>query len=163
MPQLNQLAEVAYSQFFWLLVVLGLIYFGIGHFMLPKIQSTVDLRDSQIAGDLEAAQAARAAADTIEADYRARIEASRAEALKLANEAKAASGRETETKVRAAGEEIGARMEVEEGRVRAATDKALAEIESVAAEAAQDMVQRLAGVTVSSSQAAAAVKKVIHG
>jgi F-type H+-transporting ATPase subunit b len=163
MPQLNQLAEVAYSQFFWLLVVLGIIYFGIGHFMLPKIQSTVDLRDRQIAGDLEAAQAARAAADTIEADYRARIEASRTEALKLAGEAKAASGRETEAKVRAAGEEIGARIEAEEGRVRAAMDKALTEIESVAAEAAQDMVQRLAGVTISSSQAAAAVKKVIHG
>jgi len=163
MPQINQLAEVAYSQFFWLLVVLGLIYFGIGHFMLPKIQSTVDLRDAQIAGDLEAAQAARAAADTIEADYRARIEASRAEALKLANEAKASSGRETEVKVRAAGEEIGAQIEAEEGRVRAAMGEALTDIESVAAEAAQDMVQRLAGVTVSSSQAAAAVKKVIHG
>ena len=37
MPQLNQLALVAYSQFFWLAVVLGLIYFVIGRGMLPKI------------------------------------------------------------------------------------------------------------------------------
>ena len=44
MPQLNQLAAVAYSQFFWLLLVLAIIYFGIGHFMLPKIESTVDAR-----------------------------------------------------------------------------------------------------------------------
>lgn len=163
MPQINQLAEVAYSQFFWLLVVLGLIYFGIGHFMLPKIQSTVDLREERIAGDLKAAQAARANAEAIEADYRARIEASRAEAQKLAAEAKAASARETEEKVRAAGDEIAAQTEAEEARVRAATDAALGDIETVAAEAAQDMVQRLAGLTVSSNQAAEAVKAVIHG
>ena len=53
-------ADVAYSQFFWLLLVLGLIYFGIGKAMLPKIQSTVDARDKRIADDLAAAQAARA-------------------------------------------------------------------------------------------------------
>jgi F-type H+-transporting ATPase subunit b len=163
MPQINQLAEVAYSQFFWLLVVLGLIYFGIGHFMLPKIQSTVELRETRIAGDLEAAQAARVKADEIEADYRARTEASRAEALKLANEAKAASGRETEEKVRAAGEEISVQVSAEEARIRAAGEAALTDIETVAAEAAQDMVQRLAGLSVSSNQAAEAVKAVIHG
>ncbi len=60
MPQINQLADVAYSQFFWLLLVLGLIYFGIGKAMLPKIQSTVAMRDQRIADDLAAAQAARA-------------------------------------------------------------------------------------------------------
>ena len=39
MPQLDQLPLVALSQFFWLLLVLGLIYFGIGRSMLPKIES----------------------------------------------------------------------------------------------------------------------------
>jgi len=63
MPQISQLALVAYSQFFWLLLVLALIYFGVGRFMVPKIQSTVDARDQRITGDLAAAQAARTAAD----------------------------------------------------------------------------------------------------
>ena len=49
MPQIDQIALVAYSQFFWLLLVLGLIYFGIGHAMLPKIQSTVDARAHNVA------------------------------------------------------------------------------------------------------------------
>ena len=78
MPQINQLALVAYSQFFWLLLVLGLIYFGIGKFMLPKIQSTVDAREQRVTGDLAAAQAARTAADETEAAYRARMEIGRA-------------------------------------------------------------------------------------
>jgi F-type H+-transporting ATPase subunit b len=163
MPQLNQLAEVAFSQFFWLLLVLALIYFGIGHAMLPKIQSTVEAREQRIADDLAAAQAARAGADRIEADYRSRMDESRAEALKLAQEAKAASGRANEEQVRAAGEEIGAKVGEAEARIRAAGEAALSDIETVAAEAAQDMVQKLAGLTVSSNQAAKAVKAVIGG
>ena len=70
MPQLNQLALVAYSQFFWLAVVLGLIYFVIGKGMLPKIQSTVDARDKSIADDLAAADAARSQADAVEHCHR---------------------------------------------------------------------------------------------
>jgi F-type H+-transporting ATPase subunit b len=43
-------------------------------------------------------------------------------------------------------------------RIRAAADAALAEIEGVASEAAQDMVSRLAGVKVSAAEAKQAVK-----
>ena len=158
MPQINQLALVAYSQFFWLLLVLALIYFGIGRIMLPKIQSTVDARDRRIADDLAAAQAARAAADETEGAYRAHVDASRAEALKLAQAAKVSSAKATEERVRAANEEIGARVAAAEARIRAAAAAALADIEEVAAEAAQEMVRRLAGVTVGASEAAQAVK-----
>lgn len=164
MPQINQLADVAYSQFFWLLLVLGLIYFGIGRAMLPKIQSTVDARDRRIADDLAAAQAARAAAEATEAAYRARIDDSRAEALKLAQASKAASARETEARMQAANAETAARIEAGEARIRAAADAALAEIEAVAATAARDMVERLTGLAVSEEAASEAVKAAsVHG
>lgn len=158
MPQLNQLALVAQSQLFWLLLVLALIYFGIGKLMLPKIQSTVEARDKRIADDLAAAQAARVAADETEAAYRARMDESRAEALKVAAAAKASSARATEEKMRAANEANQDKVEQAETRIRAAARAALAEIEDVAAEAAQDMVSRLAGVTVSGAEAKRAVK-----
>jgi F-type H+-transporting ATPase subunit b len=164
MPQLNQLADAAYSQFFWLLLVLGLIYFGIGKMMLPKIQSTVDARDRRIADDLAAAQAAREAADGIEAAYRARIDESRTEALKVAAAAKADSARATEEKMKAIDAEVGAKVEAAEARIRKATGAALGEIEGVAAEAAQDVVSRLAGVSVTRAEAARAVKAAMsHG
>jgi len=164
MPQLNQLADVAYSQFFWLLLVLALIYFGIGHAMLPKIQSTVDARDRRIADDLAAAQAARAEADAIETAYRARIDESRGEALKLAAAAKQASAQATEARIKAIDAEVGARVEAAETRIRAAAGAALGEIEGVAAEAAQDMVGRLAGLSVTRAEAAEAVKAAkAHG
>jgi F-type H+-transporting ATPase subunit b len=164
MPQINQLADVALSQIFWLLLVLGLIYFGIGKAMLPKIQSTVEQRDSKIAGDLAAAQAARAAADETEAAYRARMDASRADALRLAAEAKQASARTNEERIRAASAETDARVQAAEARIREASAAASGEIERVAADAARDMVERLAGLTVSEQEAAEAVKaELAHG
>ena len=59
MPQITQLPYIFASQLFWLAVVFGLIFFGIGRGMLPKIQSTVDDREKKIAEDLERAQGAR--------------------------------------------------------------------------------------------------------
>ena len=158
MPQLDQLPLAAFSQFFWLLVVLALLYFGIGKLMLPKIQSTVDARDKRIADDLAAAEAARVAADETEQAYRARMDESRAEALKVAAAAKASSALATEARMTAANEANQAKVEKAEARIRAAADAALAEIEDVAAGAAQDMVSRLAGVKVSAAEAKSAVK-----
>jgi F-type H+-transporting ATPase subunit b len=158
MPQLNQLALVAYSQFFWLLLVLAVIYFGIGKLMLPKIQSTVEMRDKRIADDLAAAEAARVAADETEAAYRVRMDESRAEALKVAAAAKASSAKATEERMRAANEANQAKIDAAEARIRKAAAAALAEIEDVAAGAAQDMVSRLAGVKVSAAEAKTAVK-----
>jgi F-type H+-transporting ATPase subunit b len=158
MPQINQLSDVLYSQLFWLLLTLAVIYFGIGRAMLPKIQSTMAARDDRIASDLAAAEAARRDADATEEAYRARISESRADALKVTAAAKQDSARATEGRVREADEGIRVKAEAAEARLRTATDAALADIETVAAEAAQEMVARLAGVTVSTADAAQAVK-----
>ena len=44
MPQLTQLGEVIWSQLFWLVVTMALVYFGIAKGMVPMIQATVDAR-----------------------------------------------------------------------------------------------------------------------
>ncbi|MGE0179093.1 MAG: ATPase [Sphingomonas sp.] len=163
MPQINQLAEVFYSQLFWLAITLAVLYFGVGKAMLPKIMGTMDARDDRIASDLAAAQAAREAADATEEAYRTRMNESRADALKLAAAAKADAARATEARIHAADEGLRAKAEEAEARLQAATEAALADIETVAAEAAQDMAQRLAGVKVGKSEANRAVQAVMHG
>ena len=91
MPQISQLLEVYGSQFFWLLIVIGIIYFGIAKNMVPKISKTVDDRQKRITDDLAAAQGAQDKAEQIEADYRTSINDARAEeadaALKAAKTA----------------------------------------------------------------------------
>jgi F-type H+-transporting ATPase subunit b len=163
MPQINQLSDIFFSQLFWLLVVFGIIYFGIARGMVPKIQSTVEAREKKIAEDLAVAQAARAAAEETEAEYRARIDASRAEAAKLTREARQAAALETEAKVRAASEQIAKAMAAAEAEIRAAAGAARAEVETAAVDATQELVARLIGTKVDRGQAAAAVKAELHG
>ncbi len=158
MPQINQFADVLYSQLFWLFVTLAVIYFGIGRAMLPKIQSTMAARDDRIAQDLAAAEGAREQADVIEEAYRAQVAEIRVDALKVTAAAKQDSARATESRIAGADAAIREKVEAAEARLRAATDAALADIESVAAQAAQEMVSRLAGVAVGRSEAARAVK-----
>ena len=162
MPQIEQLPYIFFSQLFWLLVVFGIIFFGIGRGMLPKIQSTVELREKKIAEDLERAQAARAAAEETEAAWRARTDAARAEAARLSQEAKQESARETQARVKAAADKINLKVEAAEGKIREAVNAARSEIEAVAAEAAQGMVARLTGVQVDKQEAAQAVKAELH-
>ncbi|MEP6982853.1 MAG: ATPase [Sphingomicrobium sp.] len=158
MPQINQLPYIFASQLFWLAIVFGIIFFGIGRGMLPKIQGTVDARDKKIAEDLARAQAARSEADATEAKWRSRMDAARAEAARLAQEAKQESARETEAKVSAAADKIGLKVESAEAKIREALESARAEIEAVAAEATQQMVARLTGIKVDRTEAAQAVK-----
>ena len=161
MPQLNQLALVANSQFFWLLLVLGVIYFGIGKGMLPKIQSTVDLRARKIEDDLAAAEAARTAADETEAAYRARMDASRAEATKLTGKAKDDSAKATEKKLAEADDAAGAKLAEAEGRIAAARSTAIKEIEAAGADLAREITKKVAGIEVTQDSAADAVKAVM--
>ena len=162
MPQLNQLSEVAFSQFLWLAIGLGFIFFVVARGMVPKIQATVDAREKKIAGDLEQAQAARVAADETEAAWRASMDAARAEAAKIAQEAKQQSALETEAKVKKAADKIGLKVESAEGKIRDALTAARAEIEAVAAEAAREMVARLTGIKLDTKEAVAAVKAELH-
>jgi F-type H+-transporting ATPase subunit b len=163
MPQLSQLAQVYLSQFLWLAIALGFIFFVIARGMVPKIQATVETREQTIASDLEAAQLARVAADETEEAWRAGMDTARAEAAKIAQDAKQASARDSEAKAHAASEKINRKLEAAQAKLRGAVDSARAEIEAVAAEATREMVEKLTGARVDAKQAAAAVEAELHG
>ncbi|MGB5078987.1 MAG: ATPase, partial [Sphingorhabdus sp.] len=99
MPQIAQILETYASQFFWLLIVFGLIYFVIGLGMLPKIEANIDARDRKIADDLAAAERARAEADSLEDGGSAQIAAARAVAQSKANEAKAKASKDAASRL----------------------------------------------------------------
>ena len=163
MPQINQLPDVFFSQLFWLLLVFGIIYFWIGRGMVPKIQSVVEDRDRKIAGDLAAAQSAREQAEAAEEAYRERIDASRSEAMKVAQEAKTQAALDTENRLKVIDEQIGTRVAEAETRIRAAAEAARRELEPVAAEAASELVTKLTGQNISAEDAEPTVKAVLHG
>ncbi len=164
MPQIAQLAETWSSQLFWLIVFFGLTFFVIGRGMVPKVMETVAQRDSQIADDLAAAKAARDAADEQEEAWRVRENENRAAAQAIVAKAKTDAAAASEKKLKAAQGRIDTKLTEAETRIGEARTAALAEVESVAVEAAQDIVARLAGVKVTKPAAAKAVKEAMnHG
>ena len=161
MPQIDQLMLAFPSQWFWLSIVLGLIYFVIGKGMLPKIETTIDLRDKQIADDLAAAQKARAEADDIEEAWRTEMNMVRAQAQASSAAAKANSTQDSVNRVTKADAKIAETMALAESALARARTSALASVESIAAEAAQDIVAKVSGVKVTAADAAKSVKAVL--
>ena len=164
MPQIAQIGEIYASQLLWLAIFFGAIFVVIGLGMLPKIQSTVDARDAKIAADLEVARGAREAADALEEGYRAEMDKSRGEAARLAAEAKVKAAKSTERSVGKADAAIATRVDAALAGIAEAKGKALSEIESVAAEAVQGLVARVAGLDIDAETARTAVaKELVHG
>lgn len=158
MPQISQLAATYASQIFWLLVTFGIVFFVVGRGMLPKVQKTIDTRDAAVAQDLAAAGRARDEADTAEEAWRARDHANRERAQALVAEARGRAARMTETTLRAANDEQSTMVATHEADIRAAAGRAMAELETVAAEAAQEIVARVTGAQVSTDDARTAVR-----
>lgn len=164
MPQIAQLAETYASQLVWLLVFFGLVYFIVGRGIVPQVMATVDRRDTQIADDLMAAQAARDQADAREAEWRQRENVNRERARSLVAEAKARASAENEAKLAEAQAGIDARLVSAEAGIADARRSAMTEIELVAADATQDIVARLTGQPVAPDVARGAVKEALqHG
>lgn len=161
MPQIAQLADTYASQIFWLLVFFGFVFFVVGRGMVPRVMATVAERDGQIAADLAAATAAREQADAQEEAWRQRENANRATAQELVAKAKAEAAAASEKKLAAAQKRLDKKLAEAEAEISAARTSALAEIEDVAVEAAQDIVQRLAGVKVTKPAAKSAVKEAM--
>lgn len=159
MPQIAQIGEIYMSQLFWLVIFFGAIFVIVGLGMVPKIQGTVDARDARIAADLAEAASARSTADSLEADYRESMDRGRAEAARLAAEAKAEAAKATEAQVAAADQVSAGKLEEASRRIAEARSSAQAEIENVAVEAAAAMVARVAGLTVDEGTARAAVQQ----
>ena len=163
MPQIEQLAEIYGSQIFWLLVTFGIVYLVIGRGMASKVVNTVELRDRTVADDLATAEAARAAADAAEEQWRAQENAAREQAKRKLAEARAAGAKASEQRLGAANAELDAKVSEAEGRIAAAQQAALTEIGAVATDAARDIVRRVAETEVEEAEARAAVAPVLHG
>ena len=164
MPQIEQLAATYSSQIFWLLVFFGFTFLVVGRGMVPKVMDTVAQRDKQISDDLVAAERARRQANEEEEAWRVRENANRAEAQALIAEARGKAAAASEQRLSVAQAVIDARLAEAEARIAEARKSAAAEIEAVAADAARDIVARIAGLAVEDGAVRSAVKEnLVHG
>ena len=157
MPQLSQLVLVYQSQWFWLLIVIGVIYFFVGKGIVPKVEATVDQRDAKIADDLSEAERLRAEADQAEQDWRNNLNAAHADAQALIASAKEKAAKDTEKRLAAAAKRLAKKLDESAAALDEARRSALAEVEGIASDAAREMVTKLTGVSVDETDARKAV------
>ena len=162
MPQLAQLALVYQSQWFWLALTLGVIFFFVGRGIVPKVEATVDQRDAKIAADLADAERLQHEADAAEETWRGKINEARANAQAVVSDARAKAVADAEKRVAAADKRLAKKADEAAAALDEARKSALAEIEGVAVEATSAIVSKLTGLSVSDDAARKAVAGALN-
>lgn len=145
------------SQLFWFAISFGALYILLWRWILPRIGTTIEDRRDRISNDLDAAAAMKAKADEAVRAYEESLVKARAKAQGLAAEARAEMDRQIAAETAQADAELAAKSQAAEARIDEARTAALGEVRAIAATAAAEVAEHLAGLQVSEADAAAAV------
>jgi len=165
-PGADYVAEAAFppfdptyfaSQLFWLAISFALLYLLLSRFVLPRIGGAIEERRDRIADNLDAAADMKAQADETVKAYEKELADARARASAVAAEAKADADKEIAEATREADEELDAKLAESEQRIQKSREQALAQVRTIAAEAAAAAAERLGGLDISESEAESAV------
>ena len=146
------------SQIFWLAITFSVLFIVLWRIAGPRIADTIAARRKQISGDIEAAQKARGDADAASAAYQTALAGARARAQTLAEE----NRKRVTSDIDKAKADADARAHEEIARAEQAIvqtrNAAKAHVTKAAEDAAAAIVQRLIGETISTEDAAGAVR-----
>ncbi|WP_244486673.1 F0F1 ATP synthase subunit B [Aurantimonas sp. Leaf443] len=148
------------SQLLWLAITFGIFYLVMKRLVLPRIGGTIENRRDRIALDLNAAEQMRAEADAAQAAYEQELAEARDRShktvLQTRDEIRATSEAE---RARLEGE-LNTRLDEAQARVAEIKTRALADVGTIAEEAAETILKAVAGLDVSRQDVAAAVQSV---
>ncbi len=161
MPQLDFANPLTLSQVVWLAIIFFTLYLLLSRWALPQVAAVLESRAARIAGDLDAARDAKAAADGAVAELTAATRKAQAEAQASVSTAVDAAKAEAAVKANAASAKLEAQLAEAEQRIAAARAAALGALRGVAATATADVVTRLAGITAEPSTIEQAVDRAL--
>jgi len=147
MPQMDFSNPLTSSQVVWMVIILVALYVALAGWGLPQIGGVLKNRAATIAQDLEAARAAKAAADKAVAELNATMkkarEAAQADIAKAESDAKAKALADA----KALAAKLDAQLAYSERQIAESRAAALAAIKPVAEAASADILGRLTAKT----------------
>jgi F-type H+-transporting ATPase subunit b len=146
------------SQFFWLTITFVFLFVVLWRYAGPRIQSTIAERLKLINEQLKAAEVDRRDAENVLATYQNTLVEARQRGRTLIEERRARSAAESEQAEAAANTEGQEALAKAEERLAALRAEARQHIARAAQDAVVDIVARLTGETVSTEDAAAAIR-----
>ena len=155
MPQLD--VSTHPPQLIWLAITFVTFYLLMSRVVLPRIGGVLTARAERITSDLARAEGLKKQAQEMQAAYDAAIAKARAEAQDLVREATQSVTKEADARRGELEHRLGEEARQAEARIAAAKDAAMVELRSVAADVAQSMASKLAGISVGADAARRAV------
>jgi len=159
MPQLE--ASTFISQLFWLAITFVGLYLVMWKVVIPRVADVLRDRQERLDDDLEKAEALRNEAASVLEAYEKTVADGRARAQAILREAADQNDKAAAIRQAALGEQLAQQTAAAEARIEGAREKALANIRSIAAEAAQAATLRLSGATITQDEAEEAVAAIL--
>ncbi len=149
-------------QLFWLAVTFAALFFAMSRHALPRISDILETRRQRIGDELEKAQALKAEAEQVAAEYEMALAEARDKAAAALKQAGNDMAAEALRRHESFGKELAVRTGEAEQRIAAARDEAIGSIKTVAEETAGAATAKLIGVELSPDQLRDAVEDVLR-
>lgn len=149
------------SQLFWLAVTFGLLYYIMARVALPRIARILEERKDRIADDFAEAERLKQETDEAIAAYEQALAEARQKAHRIAQSARDAAKEEVDAEREELEEGLEKKVASAEARISEVKQAALGEVDAIARDAAEAMVEVLIGAGASSKEIAGAVDKAL--
>lgn len=145
------------SQIFWLVVFFGALYWLMSKFVLPKVGNVIEMRAKHISDELAKAKSLQEQTAAAVQAYEKALADARTNAQTIAQETRAKLSAEVDAERATLDGELAKKLASAENRIANSRAKAMAEVKTMAADAASSIVEQLTGAKVTKTAAAKAV------
>ena len=148
------------SQLFWLVVLFTAGYILMAKFVTPRIGMVLEERRAKLDEDLGKARSASDEAARIREEYEAELDAARIAAAATAKQAAAEATMQAEASDGKISKKLAEKVAKAEAKLTTARNEAMANLNTVAAEAAMVAVDQLANIRTTAAQAGKTADKL---
>jgi len=146
------------NQLFWLLITFAILFLLMNYVVTPRISVVLESRRDKIAGDLEKAKEADSDAKAMQVTYENALASARADASDKAQAATKAANDKVAAAEAEMAKKLAKKLATAEKKLATMRDEAMANLNDVATEVAQETVQQLIGVKATKAEVAKQVK-----
>ncbi|KAA0972440.1 F0F1 ATP synthase subunit B [Aureimonas fodinaquatilis] len=146
------------SQILWLAIFFGLLYLILAKTIVPRLAGIIEGRRGRIAADLEAAERMRVDADEARAAYEQELTEARERAHAIGHTARDEARQSADEERRRNEAELDGKLEKAQAHIADVKAKALADVGTIAEDAAEAILSELTGNDVSREDVANAVR-----
>jgi F-type H+-transporting ATPase subunit b len=151
------------SQLVWLVVCFVLLYALMAKWALPRIGKLIETRQKRVADDIAEAGKLKQQSDDALAAYEKALADARARAQAIANQTREAQAAEADAARKKVEDALAAKLAEAEKSIAATKQAAMANVRTIAQDAASAIVERLIGSAPSDQAVTKAVADVLKG